>query len=626
MAPHDMFMDSGFFRPRSLLTRPTWPLLAAVLMLASVRAATAAVLFDEGAARIVWLSGVTTLVCTVMIGAATAVLNRRWRRERFDSQERERKALEEAERARENERDVEAESRARSGFLAVMSHEIRTPMNGVLGLAGVLLDTPLNEQQRKMVLAIRDSGDALMRILNDILDFSKLDAGKMALEQTPFSPAALTRSPVSLLGPRADAKGLRLEAVCDDDLPAALRGDSGRIRQVLLNLVSNAVKFSAHGSVTVHASCPVVNGDIATIVWTVKDTGMGIPADRLDGLFREFMQVDSSVSRRFGGSGLGLAISKRIVEQMGGGISVTSRVGQGSTFRVTLPLPVADAVLEEETAPLDVAADFAARIRQFGRPVRLLFAEDNPTNQFVAMQSLRGFDVQTDVVADGLEAVHAASSFLYDVICMDMRMPDMDGLAATRAIRARGGHLAKVPIVALTANAFPEDVRACYAAGMTGFIAKPVRRDAFLAALLAALDQAGGTTDPVLGAEPSADATALDRDDFSTLIEEIGQDGVAELVTMFSAETEARLETLRRPDIDRVTLGREIHSLKGAAAAACAVALSRLAADLELSLARGGEAHVMDFEGLTKAYEAWRSRVHQALEEETQTVRAPLAA
>ena len=566
--------------------------------------------------RVLALSGLATLTSAAVIAAATAALNQRWRDELTEGQERERQALAAAERAREHERGVEAESRARSGFLAVMSHEIRTPMNGVLGLAGVLLDTPLNEQQRKMVVAIRDSGDALMRILNDILDFSKLDAGKMALEYAAFSPAALTRSPVNLLGPRAGAKGLRMEAVCDPDLPAAVSGDSGRIRQVLLNLVSNAVKFSEQGSVTVHASCPEINGDTATLVWTISDTGMGIPPDRLDGLFREFMQVDSSINRRFGGSGLGLAISKRIIEQMGGTIGVTSRLGHGSTFRVTLRLPVAEPVLDEEAAPLNAAAAFAARLRVLGRPMRLLFAEDNPTNQFVAMQSLRGFDVQSDMVADGLEAVHAASSFVYDVICMDMRMPDMDGLAATRAIRARGGHLATVPIIALTANAFPEDVRACQEAGMTGFLAKPVRRDAFLAALLGALDQTA--PDEPEAAPPPEDKviqTALDRDAFGQLTEEIGPEGVIELAAMFDAETEARLAALAAGTIPPERMRLEIHSLKGAASAACAVELSWRAAALEVGLTRGGGVTEADIAGLTEAFGAWRSAARLALAE-----------
>jgi signal transduction histidine kinase len=217
---------------------------------------------------------------------------------------------------------AKAESQAKSSFLAMMSHEIRTPMNGILGIAGSLLDMKLTGLQRKLVETIRDSGDTLLRILNDILDFSKLDAGQMQLEAVPFSPATLTESPVSLLAPRAMQKGLRIDSIYDDDLPPTLLGDSGRIRQVLLNLVSNAVKFTERGSVTIHAACTERDDRTATIVWTVTDTGIGIEADQLGRLFWEFSQADASITRRFGGSGLGLAICKRLVERMDGTIAV----------------------------------------------------------------------------------------------------------------------------------------------------------------------------------------------------------------------------------------------------------------------------------------------------------------
>jgi signal transduction histidine kinase/CheY-like chemotaxis protein/HPt (histidine-containing phosphotransfer) domain-containing protein len=506
---------------------------------------------------------------------------------------------------------AEAESRAKSGFLAMMSHEIRTPMNGVLGLTGTLFDTELTEQQSKTVEAIQDSGNSLLRILNDILDFSKLDAGQIQLEESPFSVATLTQDSVSVLGPKATAKGLRIDAMCDDGLPAALLGDAGRLRQVLLNLVSNAVKFTEHGSVTIRAACSECDDAAATIVWTITDTGISIPPDRIDGLFQEFFQADASITRRFGGSGLGLAISKRLIEQMGGTITVKSQPGEGSTFKVTFRLPITEPAQEEAVPPVDATAVFATRLRRLGRPARILYAEDNPTNQLVALQLLRGFDVQVDVVANGLEAVDAASGFLYDVICMDMRMPEMDGLAATRAIRAMGGHLATVPIIALTANAFPEDVAACFGAGMTGFVAKPVSRKTLLAALLPAL----GQTDPVdtiATLAPGAAGTdeALDRQSFARLKEDIGEDGVAELLAMFEVETRARLALIADRRLDRTTLAREVHSLKGAAATACAVSLARLAAALETCLERGDGVAEADVSALTEAFEAWRAEVH----------------
>ena len=564
--------------------------------------------------RMVWILGVATGAGALAIAAAAATMARRWRQLQALSADRERLAHAEAALMRARERHAEAESQAKSGFLAMMSHEIRTPMNGVLGLAGTLIDTPLSGQQREMVLAIQESGDSLLRILNDILDYSKLDAGKMQLEDSAFSPAALTQNPISLLGSRAAVKGLALHASCGQGMPAAVRGDPGRLRQVLLNLVSNAIKFTERGSVTIWAECVAREPNHATLVWRVTDTGIGIPEDRIGGLFAEFMQVDTSITRRFGGSGLGLAISKRLIEQMGGSIGVVSDPAAGSTFEVTVRLPVTDALCEDEPAPFDVVAAFAARLRQMGRAGRILFAEDNPTNQFVALQFLRGFDVQTDTVGDGLEAVHAASSFVYDVICMDMRMPDMDGLTATRLIRARGGALASIPIIALTANAYKEDVDACYAAGMTGFIAKPVRKEAFLAALLAALDQAGPTSPRGIVTEPAEPpGDAFDQAGFARLREDIGEDAVAELVRLFQTDARDMILALGVQSRDPRALEREAHSLKGAASAVCAPALAGAAAAVEQRLARKETVEAAALAGLTQAFDAWRAAVTMAL-------------
>jgi CheY-like chemotaxis protein/HPt (histidine-containing phosphotransfer) domain-containing protein len=250
--------------------------------------------------------------------------------------------------------------------------------------------------------------------------------------------------------------------------------------------------------------------------------------------------------------------------------------------------------------------------------LRILFAEDNPTNQFVALQLLRGFDVQIDVVADGLEAVQGASSFLYDVICMDMRMPEMDGLAATRAIRALGGHLATIPIVALTANAFPEDVAACYDAGMTGFVAKPVRKETLLAALLTALGTTGAADLPMpIAANMDPGELALDDAALGCLTGEIGADGVAELITMFAQETLDRLHLIADPALDRGTRIREVHSLKGAAAAVCAVSLSHRAAAAEVQLRHDDTADSVDTAPLVEAFDAWRAAVRIAGAAET---------
>jgi signal transduction histidine kinase/ActR/RegA family two-component response regulator len=370
---------------------------------------------------------------------------------------------------------AEAANAAKSRFLATMSHEIRTPLNGVLGMNGLLLSTPLDETQRRYAELMRSAGQNLLTVINDLLDLSRIEAGRLALEVVDFDPARTLDEVVSLLTVRAQARGLALHQHRPADLPTALRGDPSRLRQVLFNLIGNAIKFTERGRIDVDVRhAPLPDGRIELQV-AVRDTGIGIAAAALPTLFERFMQADSSRARRYEGTGLGLAISREIVQLMHGRIDVTSEPGVGSCFTLRLPLapgrPAAAPAAPAQPMPLSAVAR------------HILVAEDNAVNQILIQALLAQMGHDCDVVGDGIEAVRQAQARDYDLVLMDVQMPEMDGLTATRAMRALPGWTSQVPIVAMTANAMADDRSACLAAGMNDYVSKPIDAQALAQAI-----------------------------------------------------------------------------------------------------------------------------------------------